>query len=46
MSATTSARLPSEFNVMATRDYIRLNPDIKSTKSFLEWAAKYSEVLM
>jgi hypothetical protein len=31
---------------MATRDSIRLNPDIKSTKSFLEWAAKYSEVLM
>ena len=39
-------RLPSEFNVMATRDAIRLSPDIKNSKSFLEWAAKYSEVLM
>jgi hypothetical protein len=39
-------RLPSEFNVMATRDAIRLQPDIKFSKSFLEWASKYSEVLM
>lgn len=39
-------RLPSEFNVMATRDAIKLQPDIKFSKSFLEWASKYSEVLM
>jgi hypothetical protein len=39
-------RLPVEFNVMAARDSIRLQPDIKSSKSFLEWASKYSEVLM
>jgi hypothetical protein len=39
-------RLPSEFNVMAARDSIKLCPDIKYGKSFIEWASKYSEVLM
>ena len=39
-------RLPSEFNVMAARDAIKLCPDIKYGKSFIEWASKYSEVLM
>ena len=39
-------RLPAEFNVMATRDSIKLCPDIKYGKAFQEWASKYSEVLM
>lgn len=39
-------RLPAEFNVMATRDAIKMQPDIKFGKPFLEWAQKYSEVLM
>jgi hypothetical protein len=39
-------RLPAEFNVMATRDAIKLQPDIKFSKAFLEWASRYSEVLM
>ena len=40
------SRLTPEFNVMATKDSIKLCPAIKSTRSFVEWASKNAEVLM
>lgn len=39
-------RLSPEFNVMATKDAIKLQPAIKSTRSFIEWASANAEVLM
>lgn len=39
-------RLEPEFNVMTTRDAIKLQPAIKSTRSFVSWATKHAEVLM
>lgn len=39
-------RVEPEFNVMAVRDAIKLNPSIKSTRSFVEWASKHAAVLM
>jgi hypothetical protein len=44
--ATYLERLPPEFNVMAVRDAIRLTPEIKQTRDFVEWAVKHSAVLM
>ena len=31
---------------MAVRDAIRLTPEIKQTRDFVEWAVKHSAVLM
>jgi hypothetical protein len=35
-----------EFNVMATKDAIKLQPTIKHSRAFVEWASKNAEVLM
>ena len=40
------SRMSPEFNVMATKDAIKLCPTIKHTRSFVEWASKNAEVLM
>jgi hypothetical protein len=40
------SRMSPEFNVMATKDAIKLCPAIKHTRSFVEWASKNAEVLM
>ena len=40
------SRMSPEFNVMATKDAIKLQPAIKHTRSFVEWASKNAEVLM
>jgi hypothetical protein len=39
-------RLSPEFNVMCTKDAIKLQPTIKHTRSFVEWASRNAEVLM
>lgn len=39
-------RMPAEFSVMAMRDSLKLNGDLVNTKSFIEWAAKNSDVLI
>ena len=39
-------RLSPEFNVMCTKDAIKLQPTIKHSRSFIEWSSKYAEVLM
>jgi hypothetical protein len=39
-------RVEPEFNVMTVRDAIKLQPTIKSTRSFVSWATKHAEVLM
>lgn len=40
------SRMSPEFNVMATKDAIKLQPTIKHSRSFVEWASKHAEVLM
>jgi hypothetical protein len=40
------SRMSPEFNVMATKDAIKMCPQIKSTRAFVEWASKNAEVLM
>jgi hypothetical protein len=40
------SRLSPEFNVMCTKDAIKLQPTIKHSRSFVEWASKNAEVLM
>lgn len=40
------ARLSPEFNVMCVKDSIKLQPTIKHSRSFVEWASKNAEVLM
>lgn len=40
------SRLTPEFNVMATKDAIKLQPTIKHSRAFVEWASKNAEVLM
>jgi hypothetical protein len=44
--STYLSRMEPEFNVMAVRDAIKLNPDIMTTRSFTEWASKNAQVLM
>lgn len=39
-------RVEPEFNVMCTRDAIKLNPSIKASRSFVSWATKNAAVLM
>ena len=41
-----TARLPREFDVMCTKDAIGKTPDIRRTRSFIEWASRNAEVLM
>jgi hypothetical protein len=40
------SRMSPEFNVMATKDAIKLQPAIKHTRSFVEWASANADVLM
>jgi hypothetical protein len=40
------SRLSPEFNVMCTKDAIKLQPTIKHSRSFVEWASRNAEVLM
>lgn len=40
------SRMSPEFNVMATKDAIKLQPTIKHSRAFIEWASKNAEVLM
>ena len=42
---TYVGRMKPEFNVMTVRDGIKLKPELKKTRGFLEWGAKYAEVL-
>jgi hypothetical protein len=39
-------RMAPEFSVMCVKDAIKLQPPIKSTRAFVEWASKNAEVLM
>lgn len=39
-------RLPKEFNVMAVKDSMKVCKEVKHTKAFVAWAAKFGEVLM
>lgn len=39
-------RMSPEFNVMCTKDAIKLQPAIKHSRAFVEWASKHAEVLM
>ena len=39
-------RMSPEFNVMCTKDAIKLQPTIKHSRAFVEWASKNAEVLM
>jgi len=43
---TYTNRLSPEFGVMTVKDAIKLQPAIKSSRSFIEWATKNAEVLM
>lgn len=39
-------RLAPEFNVMTIKDAMKMSPDVKHTRSFIEWASKNAEVFM
>lgn len=39
-------RLAPEFSVMCTKDAIKLQPSIKTSRAFVEWATANAEVLM
>lgn len=39
-------RMAPEFNVMTIKDAIKLQPTIKHSRAFIEWASKNAEVLM
>ena len=39
-------RLTPEFNVMTIKDAIKLQPTIRHTRSFIEWASRNAEVFM
>lgn len=41
-----TSRLTPEFGVMCVKDAIKLQPTIKTSRSFIEWATKNAEVLM
>jgi hypothetical protein len=43
---TYTSRLTPEFGVMCVKDAIKLQPTIKTSRSFIEWATKNAEVLM
>lgn len=44
--STYLGRLPPEFNVMCTKDVLKLQPTVKHTRSFVEWATAHAAVLM
>lgn len=44
--STYLGRMSPEFNVMATKDAIKMTPAIQHSRAFMEWAVKHSEVLM
>lgn len=44
--STYLGRMAPEFNVMATKDAIKLQPAVKHSRAFIEWASKHAEVLM
>lgn len=39
-------RMPDEFSVLAMRDSVTANPDLVSTRAYIDWASKHSEVLI
>lgn len=39
-------RMTPEFDIMATKDAIKFQPAIKTTRAFSEWANKHADVLM
>lgn len=39
-------RLPPEFSVMCVNDAVKMHPEIKKTRTFVEWALKANKVLM
>jgi hypothetical protein len=41
-----TARLSPEFDVMCTKDAIKLKPEIRTTRAFIEWSVRNAEVLM
>ena len=40
------SRLTPEFNVMTIKDALKLQPSIKTSRSFIEWASRNAEVFM
>lgn len=44
--AKYTARMSPEFDVMCTKDAIKYKPEIRTTRSFIEWASRNAEVLM
>lgn len=40
------ARMPAEFQVMCVSDAMKLQPEIKSTKAFIAWAVKNSNIML
>jgi len=39
-------RLPAEFNVLATRDSVKRDPEITNTKGFIEWITKNKDIVL
>lgn len=39
-------RMPPEFSVMCVQDAMKLTPEIKKTKAFVQWAVKNSKVVI
>lgn len=41
-----SDRMPVEFNILTIRDAARKDPSVTSTRPFLDWAVKHSDVMI
>lgn len=41
-----TARLPKEFDVMTVKDTLKVRPEVRNTRAFVEWATRNAEVLM
>ena len=41
-----TARLPADFQVMLINDAVKLKPEIKTTKAFVQWAVANANVLL
>lgn len=39
-------RMPVEFNVVTVRDAVRKDPSVASTRPFIDWSVKHSDVLL
>ena len=39
-------RMPVEFNIVTIRDAMRKEPSIASTRPFIDWATKHSDVML